>query len=149
MKPIRTWILITDGARARAVLNTGPGHGIVAVDSVDFRSPNLASRDIETDRPGRSFDSQGPGRHHKEPARSAHEQQEHDFVTTMAVYLDEQLENDQFDRLILVAAPRALGDLRAAISDRVRKTVMAEIDKDLTQTPNDQLSKFLEGVLVV
>jgi protein required for attachment to host cells len=149
VKLIRTWILITDGARARVVLNTGPGHGIEAVDGFDFRSPNLASRAIEADRPGRTFDSQGPGRHHKEPSRTAHDRQEQEFVTQLAGFIDDQLKKDSFDRLILVAAPRALGDLRAAISDSVRNTVIAEVDKDLTHIPNDRLAKFLEDVLAV
>ncbi len=56
MKQIRTWILIADGARARIVLNTGPGHGIEAMDGRVFRSDNLPTRDIEADRPGQSPD---------------------------------------------------------------------------------------------
>ncbi len=149
MKPIRTWILITDGARARVVLNTGPGHGIEAVDGLDFCSPNLASRAIEADRPGRTFDSQVPGHHHKTPSQTAHDRQEQEFVTELAGFIDDQLKNDLFDRLVIVAAPRALGNLRAAISDSVHNTVIAEVDKDLTQIPNDRLAKFLEGILVV
>ena len=94
--------MITDGARARVVVNGGPGRGFEAIEEGDFRSPDLASRFIERDRPGRTFDSQGPGRHDKVPSSDAHEQQERDFVNEVASFIEKERNKGAFDRLILV-----------------------------------------------
>ena len=42
-----------------------------------------------------------------------------------------------------------LGDLRSALSDRVRTAVYAELDKDLTKTPFAELPQHLGAVLAV
>jgi hypothetical protein len=36
-KPTRTWILISDGVRARILLSTGAGHGLLAMDEMFLR----------------------------------------------------------------------------------------------------------------
>ena len=48
-----------------------------------------------------------------------------------------------------MAPPKTLGDLRAAINDRVRATISHEIDKDLTHVAVHDLAPFLEPVLAV
>jgi len=52
-----------------------------------------------------------------------------------------------YDQLILVAAPSALGDLRAALSPEVRAKVVAEVPKDLTKTPDAAVAEHLKDVL--
>jgi len=47
----------------------------------------------------------------------------------------------------LVAAPSALGDLRAALSPEVPATVVAEVPKDLTKTPDAAVAGHLKDVL--
>jgi protein required for attachment to host cells len=42
-----------------------------------------------------------------------------------------------------------LGDLRSALSDHVRAAVYAELDKDLTKTPLNELPKHLGAVMAV
>ena len=50
-------------------------------------------------------------------------------------------------RVSLVAAPKTLGDLRELLPATVKKKISAEIDKDLTNLPERDLPKHLEGVL--
>ena len=52
-------------------------------------------------------------------------------------------------RLVIAASPIALGNLRKAMSDHVRKTVVAELDKDLTNVPTPQLDRHLDGIIAV
>ena len=63
--------------------------------------------------------------------------------------LDAGVENGAFDRLVLVAAPATLGDLRAMISKRVAALVVGEIQHDLTKTPNSEVGPHLKDVLIV
>ena len=49
---------------------------------------------------------------------------------------------------MIVAAPSALGDLRAALSDQVRAKVTGELAKDLTKTPDGDVAEHLRDVLI-
>jgi len=147
MKPVRTWILIADGARARVVLNDGPGHGLRDIDALQFEADTPPARDIMADRPGRTFDSGGDGRHAMEPASDPARARKRAFLDEVASVIDAKLSRKAFDRLIVVAPPAALGDLRASLSAQVKKTVTAEIDKDLTKIKTRDLDSHLKDVL--
>jgi len=149
MKPVKTWILVADGARARIVVNEGPGKGVKQLEGADFRAEHPSSGDVMADRPGRSFESSGSGRHAMEPTSDAHRLAKQAFVKEIAGFLQRQAQKKSFDRLIILAPPQALGDLRAALSDAVRTLVTAELAKDLTPVPNEDLAKHLSDVLAV
>ena len=53
------------------------------------------------------------------------------------------------DRLVIVASPVTLGDLRSALSDHVRAVVVGEVAQDLTKMPNNKIAEHLQDVLAV
>ena len=148
MKPIKTWILIADGARARVLQNDGPGHGLQEVEGLVFHSDHSATHNLVSDREGRSFSSHDEGRSAIESNSDPHRELKKKFAHELAEMLARSLEQNAYDRLIIVAPPGALGDLRAAISDHVRANVVGEVAHDLTKTPDGELAKHLKGVLV-
>ncbi len=149
MKKITTWILIADGARARILCNDGPGRGIAREVVREFQGSTAPSRDIAADRPGRAFDSAGIGRHAMQPSSDPHENEEAGFLREIVAYLDKANHAKSFDRLILVAPPKALGTLRAALPAQVAAKVTGEINKDLTQVPVHDMAGHLESVMAV
>jgi hypothetical protein len=50
MKPVRTWIVVSDGGEARILLNEGPGRGITEMDDMAFQADHPPSRDINAER---------------------------------------------------------------------------------------------------
>jgi protein required for attachment to host cells len=149
MKPIVTWVLIADGTQARVLENTGPGKGLSSVDGLEFSQEALQAQDIMSDRSGRSFSSVGRGRSAYEPKTDPVEHREAEFMKSVAATLEKKCRDGAFSRLIIAAAPIALGDIRKSLGDGVRKTIMAEIDKDLTNIPIPQLNKHLDGIIAV
>ncbi len=149
MKKTVTWVLIADGAQARVLQHTGPGKGLSPVDGLDFAIDPIQARDIMADRPGRSHASNGAARSGMEPKTDPVEYRETQFVKSLAGMLDRQQQNGAYDRLVIAAAPIALGEIRKAMSAGVRKSVVAELDKDLTNLPTSQLSRHLDGILSV
>lgn len=149
IKSPKTWILIADSSRARILRHCGPGKGLEAVDGHDFRSEQRKLRDILADRPGRVHDSAGKSRHAMEPATDAVRQDETAFARSLAAVLAKALRRRQFDRLVLVAPPKALGDLRSELSAPVQAALIAEVNKDLTGVPNPDVANHLENVLFV
>ena len=147
MKALRTWILIADGARARIVENSGPDHSVVEVEGLEFTSDHAATHDLVTDRAGRSFSSQGPGRSAIEARTDPHRDLKAKFAHHLAGVLANELGLGRYSRLILVAAPVTLGDLRRAISDKVRATIVGEIAHDLTKTPNSEIAGHLKDLV--
>ena len=144
MKKTVTWVLVADGAQARVLQNTGPGKGLTQVQGLNFEMEALQARDIVTDRPGRGRG--GPGGA-MEARTDPVEQRESDFVKNLAEVLDKEQQKGAFDRLVIAASPIALGDIRKAMSPHVKKLVVAEINKDLTNLPTDKLTQHLDGIL--
>ena len=143
MKPIRTWVLVADAARARIFENTGKGTGLTIVQDMTLDADLAPSRELGTDRPGRSFDSVGSGRHAMESPSDLHRQQKRQFARRVAEVIEERQARKSFDRLVLVAPPVTVGDLRAALPAKVKAVVTAEVIADLTSTPMSELPEHL------
>lgn len=147
MKKVTTWIAIVDGAQARVFQNTGPGKGLSQLDELGMSETPLKSQEIASDRPGRSFSSAGPGRSAMEPPTDPADHREAEFVRDFAAVLDRKAKGGAFDRIVIAAAPSALGNLRKFLSDHVKDRMVAEIDKDLTNIPAPELDKHFESVV--
>lgn len=148
MKRTKTWVRIADGARARVLQNDGPGHGLRAVEGLVFHGDHSATHALVSDREGRSYSSHGAGRSAIDSHSDPHRELKKKFAHRLADMLARGLEQHTYDRLIIVAPPGALGDLRAAISGHVRAKVVGEVAHDLTKTPNGEVADHLKGVLV-
>lgn len=151
-----TWILIADGAKARVMQYDRKNRTLAPATPGEFFGSTAQSKEIASDREGRSFDSAGRGqpadvggygRHAMEPRTDPQRYAEYAFARELAHHLQEGANRRRFDRLVLVAAPKTLGDLREILPDTVKKMVVAEVDKDLTNVPERDLPKHLRDVL--
>ena len=149
IKAKRTWILVADGARAHVVANAGPGTGLKVVPGSDIRVELLPTRAIGTDRPGRAQESVGGARHAIAPRVDWHQQQKEQFARAIARKMDAGAARGRFEKLILVAPPQTLGEIRAALKPETMKRVAAEINKDLTQVPIPELGPHLAGAIKI
>lgn len=141
-----TWVVVADGARARILA------GDPAAGTLELVMPELVGRgrekgaELMADRPGRSIDSSHVGdRHAMEPPTDPKEVEKQRFVRQLAERLTEALTEGRFARLVLVAPPRVLGELRAVLPEKVRAAVVHEVDKDLTWVPVHELPGHLRG----
>lgn len=142
--PSKIWVLVCDGAKALMLHNEGdalqPRLATVAV----FDEPQPPSRDLGTDKPGRTHSSNGVSRSATEET-DLHEQAEADFLARIAGALDKVVRDREVKNLLLVAPPKALGLLRSKLSPAVRGIVSGEVGKDLTGMPVDQISRHLSA----
>ncbi|MCK0104228.1 host attachment protein [Pseudohalocynthiibacter sp. F2068] len=143
MKPTVTWVILANAGVARVVVNEGPGKGFAALEGMTFESEPPAEY---SDEPGMGHSRFGHGKSavaQPDPKRQA----EASFAATLIGRLEDGLRKSAFDRLILVAAPHMLGTLRAAIKGSLKDKVFAEVAKDLTHIPIEDLSDHLEDVI--
>ena len=150
MKPTKTWIVVADGDQAKIFQHEGPGKGLHVVKDLNLEQEHLRAHDIMADKPGRAFSSARPGNRSAVDYRTHPVQaRERQFVERLAEMLEQQRRAGAFDRLVIAAAPTALGDLRPALSEEVKGMILAELPKDLTNVPTAKLAEHLEGVLAV
>jgi protein required for attachment to host cells len=150
MKRIVTWILVADGDQAKLFEHDGPGRGLHAIDGLQFEQAHLRAREIMADKPGRAGAGNAPGsrsamEYHSDPV----DVRERRFLEGVADMLNAKCLEGAFDRLVVAAAPAALGELRAALSDQVKKTMLAELPKDLTNIPIPKLAEHFDGLIAV
>jgi len=143
MKAARTWVLIADGRRARVFECRGKGAALTVVEGTTLDTELLPSRELGTDRPGRSFDSVGCTRHAMESQSDPHREHKRQFAHRVADLVHERLAAKSFDKLVVVAPAATMGDLRAALSPQVKAAVAAELVADLTTTPVAELPALL------
>ena len=90
----------------------------------------------------------GGSLHHTyEPHMAQSRQDELLFAQDVAKWLEKANGDDAFDRLVLAASPRMLGDLRAVMNKTVQGRIAAEVDKDLTGLDEITLRKALAQIL--
>ena len=149
MKPTVTWVLLADGAQAKVFEHAGPGSGLTPVEGLAFEEEPLQAQDIMADRPGRTFSSVGTGRSGYEYQTDPVQAREAAFVRHVAEALERKRQQSAFSRLIIAAAPTALGDIRSVLSEGLKQAVIAEMPKDLTRVPTPQLEQHFRDVLVL
>lgn len=145
-----TWVLVADGAQARVLSNDGPGRGLKPAMDRGFESGRQHTREIVSDRQGRHPDRTGGGggRHAMDPKTDPHRHMEHEFARSLAEVLEKEAINKRFDRLVLVAPPRMLGDLRAELAPHARAAVTAEVDKDLVHLADAEVARHLDEIIL-
>jgi protein required for attachment to host cells len=137
-------ILVGDGRKALFLRNEG-----------DEKFPNLKvqrvlhhesppTREQGTDQPGRAFSSVGERRSAMEQT-DWHELEERHFARDVAAALERVVRSNGVTAIVVVAPARTLAELRAAFHADVKGRIIAELEKDLTKHPVDQIEKHLTG----
>lgn len=131
MKPTRTWILVTDGGHARILEALGRGKNVHVFSEANLN--NTPSHLKFRDRVVRVHESLGYTRHSLEPRQDLHRALEVLFASQLGAMLGGYAASNSFDRLVVVAPPTMLGQLRKVLPSNTREKIVAEIDKDLTR----------------
>lgn len=147
MKAAKTWVVIADGARARLVSAEGHGKMLHVVEQREFSADHRPNRELQDDKPSRVYESHGETRHGVEPKTDPHRELKRDFARIIAEALEDSLHLKHFDRLVVVAPPVTLGDLRTALSEAVKASVIAEVAMDLTKIPNSEVPRHIEDLI--
>lgn len=143
-KPI-TWTVIADGSRARVLQDAAGPHDRPRIVR-EMLGDAPPSRDLVSDRGGRGWHGGSAGHigHAIEPDISPHLRAKARFLHDVARAIGSAAAGGRFDRLIVVAPPRALAELRRVWPPAVRARIIAETAKDLTPLPVQQLPEAVQ-----
>jgi protein required for attachment to host cells len=138
------WVVVADGARARILNADREARRLVTVSELASEAARHKTSDLVSDRQGRAFESGDPGRRSgMEPRTDPQRHEQAEFARHVAEELKRAALAQRYDALCLVAAPRALGDLRAHLASEVEALVVKELDRDLTNLDEPQLARHL------
>jgi protein required for attachment to host cells len=132
--PWGAWVVVCDGQKALFLHNDGDAE-LLNLKPVEVLAETHASTtELGTDKPGRTFQSHGPGRGAVE-APDYHTAAEVDFLRKVAAIIDTAASEGKTKHLVLIAPPKALGIVREALTPAARAIITAEIHKDLVHLP--------------
>lgn len=138
----RVWVVIADGEHARIVEPAAAG-SFRTLASIDAMEAHRRTQALGTDKPGRSFESTGASRHAIAPKHDLHELAKQSFEHFVAARLNEASEAGSFERLVLVAPPKALPEIRAALDQPTAAKLVGTLTKDLVKIPDHDLGPHL------
>lgn len=148
-RKIRTWIVVADGQRARFLLNDGPGKGLQPTGPQELTNPDSGkpTRGLGTDKPGRAFADHSGTRSAMEPRADWHRQSKQIFAHHVAKAIDKAAQDAVFDRLVIVAPPATLGELRTSLGEAAAARIQGELAKDLTMFSVHDLAGHLADLV--
>jgi protein required for attachment to host cells len=137
-RPLTLWIAIVDGEHARFVQPDGD-NALHTMRSLDSVSAHLRSRELGSDRPGRSFESATTAHHAVGQRHDLHEMEKEKFARLVAGEISAAASRDDFDELLIIAPVRTLHELREALNEAAGTRLVGTLEKDLVKTPDHDL----------
>ena len=151
----QTWVLIADGEKALFLVNEGDAEIPVLNVRRKEEHENPPTREQGTAEPGRFSDSPARGgggtKAGSYPQRSGfqetdwHELEKKRFADELAEMLYKRAHRGDFERIVLVAQPNMLSELRGKLHKEVQSRVVGEVPKTLTNHPVQEIESVLKG----
>lgn len=142
-KPV-TWFVVADAGRAEALVKRRGESGYDSVRQWENPDAHYKAHEMGEDKPGRAFESTTSRRSAMEPRETPKEAAERDFARELAAALDAAVAGGEVQKIVLIAAPRLLGDMRPLLSRTLQAAIVAEHAKDYTKLPRAELFDRLD-----
>ena len=139
-----TWILSANRSNANLFESNWPGKSMRRSQDIPHPQGKMQNQDIDTDKPGRVFDSFGNGRHSTSPKQEPTEQIAQQFALELAELLNKGRLTNAYDKLVLIAEPKFLGLLRAALDKNTESLVTQTVNKELLDVTEEDLAQYLK-----
>jgi protein required for attachment to host cells len=140
--PYNSLVLVGDGQKALFLRNRGNAQHIDLIVERVLEQDNPATREQGTDRPGRRSTANLGTRSAMQEVDWHHIAKER-FVHEIAEALYRQAHANLFKKLVIVAPPKVLGNLREAFHAEVLHRITAEIPKELTSHPVSEIERLV------
>lgn len=137
------WLIVAGAEQAAIYRYEGPKEKLIEHHTLSQTLPK--NSDITSDQPGRNKNQQMPGGETFAEPTEPRTHQKKEFAKEIADYLYKH--HQQYDRLVIAAAPKILGMLRDDLHTEVQNRLKAEVDKNLSQYDENELPAHLEDEL--
>lgn len=141
-----TWVLLADEGKARILAMTERDTDLVVLEEFMDTAAHADDAHFRHDaypRRGGGGDLRTGSDAIGSSAEDKIDQEADSFARHIAGHLAQARSQGRFERLYIAAAPRFLGRLRKALDPQVVKTVVDEVDKDLLQLDEREVTRQL------
>ena len=143
--PNQTLVLVADGRKMLFLRNHGDQNQIdLRTEAHDEREDRKDS-DIKTDAPGAIGQSAGYSGRVAYEETDFHQQEEDLWVRDAAEQLKKRALSNDFEDLVIVAPPKALGVLRKDLHKEVERRILFTCNKEMTDRPIPDIEQLLIG----
>lgn len=136
---LRIWLLVADGERAK--LFRKQGKKLEHIGFTQHAEEKVLPADKGHHQPGVTGGNISQATQTYASHVEVQKRERELFLREIAAELNHRWQD--FDRLIVVAPPASLGDLRKHFNEHVKEKITQEITKDLTKTPIDELAEYI------
>lgn len=127
-----TWILVADSARAR-LFSLGAAGSLEEIGDFINAAMRTPGHELGHAPPARVHDRFGEGRHAIDARTSPRDKAAAQFADVLKSALEHGRAGQRYHTLVLIAPPRFLGVLKAALDKDVRNSIVLEVAKNLTR----------------
>lgn len=146
MKPMM--IVVADSSRARIFTADSTRSPLNEIETIAHPEGRIHEQDLVSDMPGKDSGKGGGGDHAYQEKIEPKKQEMIEFAKRIADYLDDARKANKLNKLLIVAAPAFLGELRNHLSTQTSEKIVFELDKNLAhhdvEDIREHLSKFLK-----
>jgi protein required for attachment to host cells len=142
MQTNQTWVLVADNSKAK-VFRLLKFPKLEEISFFEHPESRLHNQDLISSKPGRGFQSVGNSRSAYQQETEPRQVEMIKFAAEVAHFLYTASNNGEFEKLYIFAEPSFLGLLRQHINPQVQKHIVAEIPKELTSSPIEQIEHHL------
>jgi len=139
-----TLIFVADGTKMRLFRNDGGADDISLAELRREEAVNPPTHEQGTDTPGRTQSRVGE-RRSSYGETDWHRQAEDEFARHAATALEDAAVEQNGSDILVVAAPRTLGELRKHYGRETRNRLLSEIGKDLANQAPDGIVKVINS----
>lgn len=139
-------IIVADQSKARFFSVDSPEGELNEIQHLEHDVAREKSGTLASDRPGRSFDSGGQGRHAMSASVDAMEQEAIRFAKEIAEHASTACRTGSYNHLVIVAGDHLLGLLRESVSNPEQLRI-TEINKNLGQFDAREIRSHLPARL--
>ncbi len=141
------FVIAADNTCAR-VFHSSSSQGSLEEKTVLVHPENrLPEKNMGSDRQGYSFSSHGHGRKVLSKRVDPKEHGIKQFVKEISEYLKNSEANNEFDQLIIIAAPKLLGTLKKQLNNSIRKLIIYELNKNIAKLSTAEIREYLPKYL--
>jgi protein required for attachment to host cells len=143
--PHNSFVLVADGKKMLFLRNEGDQNQIdLRTEAHDVRTDAASKGELATDAPGTVQQSAGYG--HSTYEETDFKQLEEDrWAKDAAERLRMRALNNDFEALVIVAPPKALGVLRKELHKEVERRILFTCNKEMTDRPIPDIEALMVG----
>jgi len=140
-------IVVADSSRAR-IFTVDTAHSpLNEIETFVHPEGRMHEQDMVSDLPGKDAGKGGAGDHAFQEKIEPKEHEMIAFAKRIADYLESARKANQLKKLVIIAAPEFLGELRKHLSTETSEKIIYELDKNIAHHTEEDIRKHLSQFL--